>query len=1088
MPITQDRWGNALSSDALERALASESWLPFVVSARFFDCKGQYTNPAVWQAYELPPDAIVQGDASHHDKLDEISGTLEIPIFADLVPPELAAINGPQQGFRVEVDLVWGPGPANHWPYFTGYVTSPARKWAAQDAIAPTIITVQATGVLQERTRALNLSATVIPLATVLEPDQTYPFKLPYMMAVCTWRTVAFVSGGSANGDVDFIPQAFATADFKDMLSMSPNLDFSSPYATSTYAITTQNGPPALQASVTWNGTGGPASETIVYAKFLGVDFWMVPRRLIYDSTNERYYFIVPVGNGSGTNSTGLVYGQVLPRNPWDNYATTIAALPAANQITPADSTGYDPNLLDTGQGEYVTVTKADGTEATYKISSVSAGVITLTANWAGIAVGDAIRLSTTELFPSWIESGTVSIANASRPTLPIEIYGSNSGAVSGSLYATGNLSAAITASQTSISVNTNGLNINTGNTILCDSELMYVSATSSPSGNPATLTVIRGIGDTVAAAHATSAGVFVAALRNMFQFNPQLGIAVPNCHHFYNSDGNANFFGLNAQLVAGPESGSTANQIENVVSNFLTGGNGASYWPNAMFASSDVVLDNVSGVYAKNFPIYATNGLDFLKNLKKNALKPNTYIRDFEDGKPHIKSYVQANVPDWTLPNAEDIEEETLPDPVTAVAVISTDADAQNVAAKWLSKTYNVSNSQYAVDGMTSNPATQNQVGVPAYFFFDIPDISPIQLIPLVDSIQVYGSGFLTVYIQQATPGGSPVNSTSPAPANYSAVVPGTNFLYMAGTTSPTTITSDQIARAMCSVLKGFYAGVPPSNYGVTPSESWWAQGVGKLQIVVRIDSDDSNQLPPIAAQVSEIVINVKKQTGWLAGFTDNPMLVPAAYQPADPSSEFGDVWVQSDTQRRESWRWAPTWWMQRSAAQYLPADLTKIVVTAGGTGNPTSGTTAALSTAGTALAIPQVTGGAVTYVQLAPGDSGRVTVPSVTFGGGGTGAAATAVLYPPARIQIIEMQGISLSDCRSMSEAAADEYLHQSRQYKVTGPYCPWARVGDTALVYAPDGKTFSDGSSSKMLMLFAKDDSLNGSWQPTFCDYSA
>lgn len=1118
MPITQDRWGNALSSNALELALSRESRIPFTISARLFDCKGQYTNPAVWQAYELPPDAIVQGNCSHHDKLDEISSTLQISAFADLLPPELAAINGPQQGFRLEVDIAWGPGPSNHWPYFTGYVTSPARAWKAKDGVAPTIITIQATGVLQERTRALNLPATTIPLDTLLQSGQTYPFVLPTLQAVCVWRTVCFSSGGSAANAVDFIPQALATFGFPTLLVLSPNRDFSSPYpgggtAGSPYfAVNAPNGPPAQQGSVTWNGTGGPTVGQLVYAKFVTVEYFMVPRLVaLYGKTMPSGYggsnfFIVPAPN--------LSYGQILPRSPWDNYQTVIAALPASNKITPADGTGYAASNLSL-PGEFVTVTKANGSEVTYGINSVAGGVITISTNWSGIAVGDVMRLSTLEPFPSWIELGALAplpLTSVAHETIPISAFEGiyNYNGVLGPSWAPYFLNAGIGYADTSFAIDPSAgssspLTPSVGREILIDGELMYITSVSGTGSPSWTIGVIRGIGGTQAATHAANAWVWQSVLKQQLQFNPQMGIAVPAVHHYaplINGD-YTDLWGmyLNAQLIAGPESGNTNNQIENIIARFLQGG--GSYWPSAAFASSDVIVDNISGTYGKNFPIYATNELDFLKNLAKNALKPNTRVRDFEDGKVHIKTYVQATVPDWTLPNVQAIQEQALPDPVTAVAVISTDADAQNVAAKWLSRTYNIGtggtilapttpNAHYAVDGMTTNVATQNQVGVPAYFVFDIPDISPIYLIPLIDSIQVYGTGFMTAFIQRATPGvdglqGSS-NSNSPAPHNYGAVIPGTNFQYLSGSTSATTISSDQIARTMCAVIQGFVAGVPPTNYSISGNASWWPNGVGPLQLVIRIDSDDSSAMPPISAQVSEIVINVKRQTGWLAGFSDNSVLCPASFQPADTSGEFGPVWVQSDTQRAESWRWAPTSWMQRSSAQYLPADLVKVVLTAGGSGYPAGGTTETLSPAGTAVAIPQVSGGAVVGSQLVPGDSGRSSDPTVAFGGGGTGATGTAVLYPPPRIQVIEMRGITQYDCRSMAEASADEYLHQSRQYVVTAPYCPWGRVGDTVLVYAPDGETFSDGETSKQLLLFAKNDSLDGMCQYTFCDYSA
>ncbi len=1103
--ITADRWGNALSSDALQRALASESSTPLEVSARFFDCHGQFTNSTVWTAYNLPPDAIVLGNASHHDKLDEISSTLQIQIFADMLPPELAALNGPQQGFRLEVDLAWGPGPANHWPYFTGYVTSPARKWTAKDGIAPTIITVAATGVLNERTRALNLPAAMIPLDTLLQSGKTYPFALPNLQAVCVWRTSCFASGGSASGSTDYIPQAIVTFGFPQLLVLSPNPDFSSPYASTYYTVNATNGPPSQQGSVTWNGTGGPAAGTLVYAKFVSVEYFMVPKLVApYGNTMPSGYggsnfFIVP--------APGLVYGQILPRSPWDNYQTTIAALPAANEITPADPTGYNSTTL-ASIGEFVTITKGDGSEAIYAISSVSAGVITLTANWSGLAVGDAIRLSTLEPFPSWVEFGALAPASSyAQQAMPISAFEGlyNYDGPNGSTCAPYYLNAACAQTDTSIQLasvgSTSPYAPAVGRELLIAGELMYITSVSG-SYPLWTVGVLRGIGGSMmSSSYASLTPVYQSALKQQLQFNPQMGIAVPACHHYApSSDGYSTAWGMqiNAQLISGPESGNTNNQIENIVSHFLEGG---TFWPNGCFASSDLVVDNISGVYGKNFPIYATNGLDFLKNLKKNALKPNTYVRDAEDGKVHIRTYVQASTPDWTFSNAQAIEEETLPDPVTAVAVISTDADAQNVAAKWFSRTYNIGNggtilapatpnAHYAVDGQTSNAATQNQVGVPAYFVFDIPEISPIQLIPLIDSIEVYGSGYMTAFLQRATPGIDGAQSGRYANAlayhNYGAIIPGANFLYLAGTSSPTTISSDQIARAMSSVLNGFVAGTEPWYYDISNASSW-TNGVGPLQLVIRIDSDDSSGLPPIAAQVSEIVINVKRQTGWLASFSDNAALVPSAYQPSDTSSDFGDVWVQSDTQRAESWRWAPTTWMQRSAAQYLPADLTKILVTAGGSGY-TNGNDSSLTPAGTAIAIQQVSGGALTYMSLVPGDANRTAVPAIGIGGTGTGAAATPVLYTPPRLAVIEMQGITQYDCRQMAEASVDEYQHQSRQYKVTGPYFPWARLGDTALVYAPDGKTFSDGSSSKMLLLFGRDDSLDGMCQYTFCDYGA
>lgn len=88
--------------------------------------------------------------------------------------------------------------------------------------------------------------------------------------------------------------------------------------------------------------------------------------------------------------------------------------------------------------------------------------------------------------------------------------------------------------------------------------------------------------------------------------------------------------------------------------------------------------------------------------------------------------------------------------------------------------------------------------------------------------------------------------------------------------------------------------------------------------------------------------------------------------------------------------------------------------------------------------------------------------------------------------RNELIEVDGINAQDCRDMAERYMDEYVRQSATYHITAPLDDRAERGDTMLVRCPAGQTFSDGTTTKNLLLWAIED--GGGAEDNMAQYTA
>lgn len=435
MRIT-DRFGK--SFDEYRRAHLARLRFKVDFDARLTDQDGK-----VWP---IPPAAI--RDRQRSTAVD--SGTWEIKL--SLYPGKLPKGLIIEQYQTLTIDRLI----AGVWPYFTGKIDEPVEDIVEENGAAVRTLELTAQGVLQRckgyRINSLNidplsffssiLGTAAAPADTALSFGDstglvagevlqlasgantavvtiqstgffsvaltgavggafTYPIGstvklLTQLLGICTTQQKT-VTSTMAIGGVESVPGAAVTYALNDTavnggLVISPNADFSGPYVKG--------------VAYTLDATVSPAKVT-----------WLVvPAATRYYRYAKLERFVAPRIIRAAAKFFRLPYR----RDVNDLYQTTIAAIDTgAKTITPSDPTGYK-DLLDVAQGEYLTVTPASGIDVSGQITAVDAstGAMTFAALPAGAALGDSIRLGTSDYHQAWDDDRLITIYSNSLGTV----------------------------------------------------------------------------------------------------------------------------------------------------------------------------------------------------------------------------------------------------------------------------------------------------------------------------------------------------------------------------------------------------------------------------------------------------------------------------------------------------------------------------------------------------------------------------------------------------------------------------------------------------------------------------------------------
>lgn len=993
MPRTTDRSGATLNAAAIDAMFANDQF-DVAWSIRFVDTGGTWTSSSGWTYYDVPDNAVIS--RSRQATLDGGPWHCTLTLLAEEIP----LANVPKAYYRVEIDRIIGPTPPNAWPYFTGIVDKVTASWAIVDGAVVQTYEVECFGVSQ---RLKGWHVDFLEFLPASGDDHIYQ-----AIGICKEVRGSFSASGPSTSQA--IPDSMVTYDIANLLVLSPNADFSSPYTRTTHYTVGTSTFPAL---VSWTGSG-PALDTTVYYKYQQFQYAGIRRR------NFTTFFRTPYGRDHrdlfytevSSYDSGAVtitpkdpipydsdYGLL---NPWTASGSTLTEALDTSELgidvddgtdfrtgdlilidsevmhidtitsnTLTVTRGFDGTTAAThslgatvkrGQYEYLLITDSDGTESIREISSVSAaGVITLASapSFTPVA-GDPIKVVSTEIYSAWEEFGQRTVIN-SEATLAEDLDATETVVTvsDGTKFAENNvikvgledmlvtsissndltvqrsyngltfthtngdtinkrtvngdhqsqirvwfgdyryaLTANATAAATTLSV-TNGFeaHIAVGDTILINAEMMRVSAVDTGAD---TITVERGFNGCTATSHSSGAIIYEEFQRHLFTVHPDSGIIVCTGNHFTAT----NVLLVTASPILGSETNASVsdrNRVEEALKSLLAvdyrsvTGLGAFANNDILTYASSGATHGPTGAYVKNILRHQIDLGEWTQEFKNGAMPPNCYIRDERDGKLSIRPYSMASAPDLTLKRLMAIQQESDPEPSTAVVVISEQAiKPVNMAPSWF----------YALDDWTDDTQgqtffnrrydstlAQNAATRRAYVSFKIPGVSPAQAFPVIESLKVYGAvgGVVTIRVATSTKSFYPPEAT---------------YMLLKGVSNPLEISGDILNRAVASL---------------SPTSDWY--------LYVELYADNSSSSPGTAGAISEIEIWVKQTFAWRAELSDDSTKLASAYQPTSPTTQFGNIFVMTDpgssvgagdTSENLSRIWAPSALLKRIAPKY--------------------------------------------------------------------------------------------------------------------------------------------------------------------------
>jgi hypothetical protein len=312
------------------------------------------------------------------------------------------------------------------------------------------------------------------------------------------------------------------------------------------------------------------------------------------------------------------------------------------------------------------------------------------------------------------------------------------------------------------------------------------------------------------------------------------------------------------------------SNRVEEVIKDFLTTKTG-------LFSPESIKTER-TGAYIKNYRATGLDASEVLAQHKDHALPPETRLHDEPDGTITIRPYVQKPEPDWILTGIDGLEEVEAPEPVTAVTVIA-EGEEVNVAAEMFSTSTGTADPLRVTDGQKKDAATPTTAGGSIAFWFKLPLPTPESAHPTISKIRITGKGVLTLYA-----GADLTWATLPG---YQSRVLGTT---QEGTVE---IEGENLAQVIANDLGkplsiGIY--IDPLRGGITGS-------------TVEVE-----------AACHEVEILTTQAGAWRAELTDDQSLAIADQGP----EAFGTIWRQADPEKRVSYRYAPTAYLQQVSPLY--------------------------------------------------------------------------------------------------------------------------------------------------------------------------
>lgn len=313
--------------------------------------------------YPIPPGAIK--GRQRGTELDGSAWRLSLSLDRALLPRG----TDPKQYHKLEMDLLIG---SDVIPYFRGIIDHPQSGESLQGGAITEPLSLEALGMLQ-KTKGYRVNSFRVDPAWVSA-------GVSLLMGYCTVDTLAPGSVKLA-GEKDILTSVGTCGAADGFLEIYSTSSYATQYVEGIdYTLNTTKAP----IEITW--INPPATTRVIV--WFNVERFARPIWSSVYATIPNFYFCKP------------------GRRIDDLYQTYVTAIDAPNKrVTVSDPTGYD-SLLDLAQGEYVAFS-IGGVDSCRKVASFNSGTSELTIDAAetlpaGLAVGDGIRLVTTEHFQAW--------------------------------------------------------------------------------------------------------------------------------------------------------------------------------------------------------------------------------------------------------------------------------------------------------------------------------------------------------------------------------------------------------------------------------------------------------------------------------------------------------------------------------------------------------------------------------------------------------------------------------------------------------------------------------------------------------------
>lgn len=996
-------------------------------------------NSVVWS---LSNGAIINRSRSF--ELGNGSWQLTLSILKGRVPSGLTI----QQYHEIQVDRGIGDGL---WAYFRGRILDISERIERRGGSVVEIIEARCQGTIE------RLSGVFVPRVRYQVKPRIWPAPLLGIARIITYQDTSSrstndhvpLSGNSHMYLRETAGSATRDTNIGTTVVVGKDANFSSLWVQGTdYYVKTDTVPYQIE----WRTNTG---ATPIFIRYRVIDRWVSPKWIGQNVYTDPYVPVTRTINaasavygyfeGSGSVSSGIYvlsenYLTAVPsgsrtwtvtgapdwvglfpqtpfrepnflcnrRDPSNLMQTTIGAI-AGLTITPTDAASYaqgisnlsssEPGLPASGwvNREYLTVTWPDGEEGTAEITGINrtTGVLTFSS------------------LPVHPVTGAAAVVGYPMRVSTCEGYGAWDDSV-----------------QCDLSLNASGLTGLTSSNIL-KAECYQVNAWAGMAFP------IRGYATTSTNLFWLSTDYVWAAMGTPDTFGLYSGGALVverRRKDLIDTSGTRKF--VNQFETA----------IQNIVGNTYIGSDAIKPYSftNLNAANRD------AGITVRNF-YKGQNTLDqIVSELIKNNAPPNLLMSDRPDGNLALKTYNQASTPDYVLPGIASVDISTDAEKITSVVVVSDGQDQQsvNMASKWFggvskptgsSNILDISNASFITDGIGDDGAKlAENVGTVGAVWFNIPPNTPAEIYPVIEKIVIKGAGNVKLLAK-----------------------PGKTFEF---------ITSTTISGGAATSLVGSIAVGPQPRYKLTKDgielDQQSCMALSRPDIwttfIIYFDGTQGTVDGVAKSGLFEVEIFTKQVSAFSARMTDNTNL---ASNTTVNDAGFGTTWRQPDSRKNVSFRFAPADWMKRNVGAY-GGRITEYFVTNNGSGYTTIPTVTVSGTGTGAAAQAYVETGIVTQVVADPGSAalsnqfnvdkqrgnGYTTYPTVSLSGAG-GATVVADIVQH-RTRILNMNGLSQTDCRVYAQNYMDEYLRSHLVYTVQAPLLDYAEPGDTVAVQLPDG----------------------------------